>query len=298
MLLLLLAGICGTVIATLALWRAHRGSTASLLSRLPSDGAIVLYLDFATLRHSRILDIFAASEWAQEPEYRSFVARTGFDYLHDLDSALVSFHRSGTYFLLRGKFNWRKLAGYIAAQGGSCRNEMCRVVGSTPGRRISFFPLRGDLMALAVSSDESAATRLESRRQGPGLEVPKEPVWSLIPIGALRNTAGLPSGAGMFVRALGGADRILLSLSPEAARMELRLDVTCRSAADAVSLATQLKEATARLRELIARRKQAPNPRELSGVLTAGTFEQQGLHVFGRWPFERAFLEALAGGGY
>jgi hypothetical protein len=39
-----------------------------------------------------------------------------------------------------------------------------------------------------------------------------------------------------------------------------------------------------------------PNPRDLSGVLVAGTFEQRQSIVIGTWPVERGFVEALASG--
>ena len=39
-----------------------------------------------------------------------------------------------------------------------------------------------------------------------------------------------------------------------------------------------------------------PNPRDLSGVLVAGKFQQQNALVTGTWPLERGFVEALAAG--
>jgi hypothetical protein len=78
--------------------------------------------------------------------------------------------------------------------------------------------------------------------------------------------------------------------------LELLLDVTCRSPQDAAKLSTRLAEITRRLRDLIATERHAPDPRDLSGVLVAGRFEQRETRVLGRWPLDRAFLEMLAGG--
>jgi hypothetical protein len=74
------------------------------------------------------------------------------------------------------------------------------------------------------------------------------------------------------------------------------MDAACRSAADARALVTELRDTTARLRDLIARENQTPNANDLSGVLAAGAFELKDAHVLGRWPIERSFLESLAGG--
>ena len=293
--LLLLVGGCGGVIALVALFRSGKATTGNLVARLPADDAVILALDFDALRKAGIVDLFAGTNVVQEPEYRSFVEQTGFDYLHDLDLVLASFHKTGTYFLLRGNFDWRRLRDYVTSQGGTCYNTLCRVEGSTKERRISFFPLQPDIMALAVSEDDYAVVRLQARHAEPPYVMPQEPVWSVVPVGSLRKAANLPAGTRMFIRALEGAERLVLAAGPEGIALALRADVTCRSDPDAASLLRQLQGATTQLRSLIAKERQAPNPRDLSGLLSSGTFEQKGKHVYGRWPFERGLLESLAG---
>lgn len=294
--LTLLAGVCVSIIVAVAYLRSQKYSTAGLLQRLPSEGAVVLYIDFAALRRAEVLDLFASSAVAQEPEYRAFVESTGFNYLQDLDSALVSFHKTGKYLLLRGRFDWRNISQYVRAQGGRCNNSFCRMEGSTAERQISYFPLQPNIMALAVSTDGDAASRLQTRHPGPRLEVLADPVWSVIPAAVLKDSAELPAGMRMFARALQGTQKIVLSGAPEGPRLRLQLDATCNTAEDAAALAVQLRAVTALLRELIVRERQAPNPRDLSGILTAGVFEQRGRRVIGYWPVERAFLESLAVG--
>ena len=246
-----------------------------------------------------LLDALAAPAVTQEPEYVAFVAQTGFDYLKDLDSVLVSFHPHATYFVLRGRFDWKRMAAYVARQGGTCSNSFCRVQGSAEERKISYFPIHPGVMGLAVSGDEWAAYYLQgARRARAGWETPQGVVWSVIPALALRDAAQLPTGTAAFARPLGDASRIALSLSaPGAARLELRLDVTCRSEAAAAALAGELRGITERLRAQIARENQKPNPQDLSGVLTAGVFEQRGTRVVGRWPIELEFLNSLLRGG-
>jgi hypothetical protein len=291
----LLAGLCVGIIFAVAYLRSRSFSTANLLQRLPSEDAVVLYVDFEAMRRVHLLDLVTAAAAAQEPEYRSFVESTGFNYLRDLDSALVSFHASGKYLLLRGRFDWSNLSQYVRGQGGTCYNTMCRLDGSTPERKISYFPLQPNIMALAVSADDTAATRLQGRRSGPRPEILADPIWLLIPPTVLKDEARLPAGLSPFARALWGTQRVVLSGGPDGSGMRLQLDATCSSAEQAATLASQLRALTTLFRQLIAREHQIPNPRDLSGILAAGVFEQKGRRVLGSWPVQRAFLESLAG---
>jgi len=289
--LLVVAAVCATIVAGVALYRARSFSQDALLRRLPSDGAVIVSIDFGELRRAGVLKIFGGAKVTEEPEYQAFVRQTGFDYLNDLDGALISFHPSGTYFLLRGRFNWRALEEYAARQGGDCRDSFCRVAGSVAARRISFFALRKNIMALAVGADASAAVRLRTVR--PRLaEIPGDPVWTLIPIAALKQNGSVPAGAAGLAETLDGARSVVLAAAPEGARVAVRLDATCGSAAQATALATRLRDITAHLRDAVA----TPDPKDLGGVLAAGVFEQKEAHVLGRWPVEREFLESLAGG--
>jgi hypothetical protein len=292
--------VCGGA-AWLALYQRARFATASsagMLQRLPAQDAIILFLDFDTLRSGGVLKLLSNSKTSEEPEYQAFVRDTGFDYRHDLDLAAVSFGRDGEFFVIKGRFDWTKLARYAAAQGGTCSKGLCRMPGSTPERRISFFLLQSNLMALAVSTDGYAAARLEDPRSQAvqPLDRPGDPVWLSIPAESLKTTDHLPPGTRLFAAALASADKIWLSLGPQEQQFEARLAVTCRSSADAIALAGQLQHATSLLRDAIARENQKPKPTDLSGVLTAGVFEQAGRRVVGRWPLPPVFLESLAGG--
>jgi len=273
-------------------------SAPGMLQRLPAQTAIVLFLDFDTLRLGGILKLLPENKIAEDPEYQAFVRATGFGYRRDFDRAAVSFGRDGEFFVVKGKFDWKKLAAYAIAQGGACDNSLCRMPGSTPERRISFFPVQSNLMALAVSSDSFAATRLATLQPDAVqlLETPRDPVWLSIPADHLKTPDRLPAGTRLFATALSSADKILLSLGPQGKQFEARLNVTCRTAADAAALAGRLQQATSILQSMIARENQKPNPKDLSGVLTAGVFSQAGRRVFGRWPLQPVFLESLTGG--
>jgi hypothetical protein len=296
-LLVLLCAVCAGVIGVVWTLRSWRLSADELMKRLPADNAVLLYIDFAALRRAGVLQLFEGSEVIQEPEYRAFKVGTGLDYQRDLNSALVSLSPQGHYLIVRGRFDWSRLGEWVTEQGGTCYNSSCRVRGSAPDRNVSFFPLQPDLMALAVSKDTFGADLLLTRKSGGRpASFPGQPVWAFVSAGALRQADKLPPSARMFAQALEASDGILLAAEPRGVRWELRLEVACRSAQDAATLAAHLEKVTLLLREAILREGKQPDPRDLSGVLTAGVFERKERLVYGRWPLERVFLESLARG--
>jgi hypothetical protein len=293
----LVAAICGAALWGVTRYRSRLLTPASLLKRIPSSDAVVIYLDFAALRHAGVLGMLDSSKVTEEPEYQDFVRKIDFNYKQDLDTVMLAFAPTGKYLLARGQFDWKSLRAYVESENGQCYNALCRMPGSTPDRRISFFPLQSNLMALAVSQDESAALRLESSAAGSNAEVPNAPVWIAFPGAALKSAEGLPDGTRPFARAVERADSVVLSFVPENKRLAAKLTVACHSSQDASDLAAQLSATTKLLSQMIAREHQTPNPADLSGVLTSGSFRSEGARVFGYWPIERAFVENMLGGG-
>ncbi len=295
--MLVVAAVCGAGIWGVAYYRSRQLSTPQdALRYVPAGDAALLYIDFAALRSSGILQMLLSSRVAEEPEYTAFVRKTDFDYKQDLDSALVAFTPKSKYFLARGRFDWSRLKAYVKDEDGSCYNSVCEMAGSTPQRKISFMPLRRDLLALAVAPDERAVMDLMQPAAKPAFVPPEAPVWLSMPGALLRSADTFPEGTRAFARSMAQADRITLSLGPQGQRFELRANIVCRSDAEAIALAAQLENTTAALRQMIAREHQVPNPRDLSGVLTGGSFRHDGPRVLGSWPVERAFLQEIAGG--
>src|SRR5580658_5773771 len=146
-------------------WYHARGAApaSSLVSYLPADNASVVYIDVDAMRRSGILNLVAGSKAVEEPDYQQFVNETKFDYRQDLDAIAAAFKDGKVYFALRGRFHWRNLNDYAARQGGSCHGEFCVVAGSQPNRRISFYPLRHDVLAMAISPDDFAAYQVASQ---------------------------------------------------------------------------------------------------------------------------------------
>ena len=283
-------------IGTVAYLKTRNLAPEAVLARLPSDDAAVLSIDFDALRRGGIFDMLSGPLVQEEPEYKTFVEKTAFDYRRDLDQAFISFHSTGVYFLVRGRFDWKRLETYAREQGGGCSNGLCRMPGSVPERKISFFPLKPNLMAMAVSTDESAATRMaEPAKSARAIALLKQPVWLSLPSSTLRKADNFPTGTRLFAKAIEGAESATISLAPQGKAIEAQLDVVCRNAKEASIVAEQFQKVTGLLRTIIEKEKQKPNPGDLSGVLTAGVFRQEDTRVVGRWPIERAFLDNLMG---
>jgi len=292
-LFLLAASIGGIVYAVIWL-RSRPVGVVEQLKRMPERDAVVFYVDFAALRRAGVLRLLDASKMAEDADYRAFAEKINLDWREDLDSAMVAVGPSGKFMLVHGRFDWRRLQSYAKGAGGECNAGGCRLPGSTPDRHISFQPLQRSLMALAVSKDDDwAVHRIGRSRSAPDSDVPDAPFWVRIPGAVLKAGGELPSGTRMFAHSVEQADSVTLLLAPTGDRLEARLDVACRNDKDAVVMAGELTRVTAMLREMIEREHQKPNPADLSGVLTSGSFYSEGRRVLGRWPIEHSFLENL-----
>ena len=297
LLLVVVAVICGGSVWGVVWYRSRPLSLPAMMKRVPGQGAPLLYVDFAALRQAGILQLLGGAQASQDPEYLAFVRRTRFDYRQDLDSALVAFAPTGTYMLVKGRFDWPSLRAYAQSESGSCAYSLCRVPGSSESRRISFLPLQTNLMAIAVSSDESAATDMTNSAGGSAPEPPLGAIWLMLPGSWLRSRPGLPDGTQSFARSVEQADLITLSFVPESDHLAARLVVQCHTDHEAAEVSAQLILATARLREAITREHHTPNPADLSGPLSSGSFRSEGKRVLGNWTFEPVFVHNLLGGG-
>src|SRR5690349_8524658 len=74
---------------------------AEMVAWLPHTGATLAYMDVAAMRKAGLLDAFAGAKTVQDPEYRSFIQGTGFDYRRDLDAFAGAFTGSSGFFVVR-----------------------------------------------------------------------------------------------------------------------------------------------------------------------------------------------------
>lgn len=269
-----------------------------LVAYLPMKGSMLVYIDGAAIRNSGLMNLIAGSRAAEELEYQQFVDQTLFDYRQDLDAVAAAVGGEDIFFLLRGRFHWRNLMDYAVKQGGTCHNGFCSVAGSRPNRFISFFPIRSDLMAMAVSDDKSAAYSVKTPSAKLNISVPEQPVWILIPSSVLAKPDSLPAGIRPFAPVLKSADEVLFSLGPQAAGMSMELRVTCKDAASAAALLVDLQKATASLRQVNARQNAKPNPGDLGAILSTGVFRRDNTRVFGDWAIPRSFIDAVVSSPY
>jgi hypothetical protein len=290
-------GISVALVATAVYWRRARDySAAELASLLPDRNGALFFADVALIRKSGAFSQLTNSPIPEEAEYRQFVEQTGFDYKSDLDGLLAYQSKGISLFLAKGSFDWKRLSDYAQSQGGKCVNGFCSAPTSKPGSHLSFFAIDKRTMGVGIGPNPSVARRLKTRvSKEPDPSIPDQPLWLLLPESALAETENLPAGTRQFAKLLAGAERTLFTLGPSGNRFELVMDVTCKTAEQAAVLRTDFQNLTVMLKNLIAREKQQPNPADLSGVLTAGSFSREDRHVIGRWPLEPAFLQSLGG---
>jgi hypothetical protein len=267
-----------------------------MLKRMPAGDAVVVFIDFGKLRRGRGQQLLDSMTAGQDPEYQRFIQKIDFDYRHDLDTAMLAIAPSGKYMLLKGRFDWKALTSYVLSVDGRCNNSVCRLIGSTPERRISFFPLQTNLMAMAVSQDEFAAERLQTVNQRPDPELPDAPIWMMIPPGIVDSGQVLPDGTPMFARSLVRAQSVMLWLAPDGDAFAAKLSVRFATVDDAVVAASQLTKTTGLLRRMIESENKVPNPADLSGFLTSGAFHNEGTKVMGNWPISQLLIENMLGG--
>ena len=165
-----------------------------LVQYLPPDQAVHAYVDVNLLRSAGLLDLLAGSKAAEEPDYRRFIDQTGFDYRTDLDAVAAAFVHGDTYIVARGRFQWKRLNDYAREQGGNCRNIDCTMPASTPGRHISFYPIRSSILALAVSKEERGIDMIGPKQWHNPPNLPPDPVWISAPSYMFGDTESLPAG--------------------------------------------------------------------------------------------------------
>ena len=273
----------------------HSGTTPADFARyFPAREATVFYIDIGAIRASGLLDKLVGSTVGEDPEYRKFIEQTGFDYKRDLNQVMLNSAGGIHYFVLQGRFDWQKLESYAANQSGTCRDGYCYMKGSTPDRVISWRRIRRDMMALASARDEAGARAIDRRSDDPvTFQIPKASLWLYLPSEALHSASQLPAGTRMIAKALEPAQRAVFSLAANEDHFQLVMDVVCGSQEEAAIMKAQLESITKLLTSLIRRETKKPNPDDLSGVLTSGSFSRSETHVIGNWTIRRAFLLSL-----
>ncbi len=267
-----------------------------LLSLLPVRNETVFSVDVAALRRTGFMRLLAGTKPVKERDYETFVQATGLDYTRDLDNLAGAADNQELFFTLRGRFDWDRLRGYARNHGGSCGSDFCEIATSRPERWASFLRVQPDVIGLAVSRNRRAAEALRPPGKRSHQPAANEPVWVSVSPGTLRRVSELP-GMGMFAQALTPAEEVVLALTRaggnEQNAFNVRLQAAFSDAASAGAARNQLQLDTKLLKLELARERQQPNPGDLTGLLTSGSFEVVDRHVVGVWPIRKEFVANL-----
>jgi hypothetical protein len=291
--------LLSAAVVAVARWRNHsmQWDPAHMVAALPGERPPIFYADVDALRKAGILDLLAGSKAAEDSDYRQFVEQIGFDYRTDLDAVAGAFLNGESFFTVRGRFQWKQLADYARNQGGECHYAICSLQASSPGRKISFYPLRADVLALAVTSEQSGVEAISPSSVMKFDSLPAEPLWISASSAALAATEALPAGLRALLGSLEKVDRITVAAGAQGQRAQLRLSVLCKTPEEAESVKGDLSAAIDALKETSAPQPIASPPEpDWAGFLRGGVFRRTGLEVTGTWPVEQSFLNALVSG--
>ena len=268
-----------------------------MLAFLPSGDGTVFFIDVAELRQAGMLKLLTGSKPISDPEYQEFVHQTHFEYGTSLDAVAGKVNRQGIFAIARGRFEWSKLRDYAKAHGGFCVKRICSVPSSKAGRWLMFSPIQPDVMALTFSANSSAVEKLRRDDAAASALMRSEPVWVNVSMDLLRNPLNVPQPLRTFAMSLQSADSVVFSLNRPVentgAVFNLQLKASYTTPAAAETARNQFEIQTRMLKLELAREHQRPNPRDLTGLLTAGTFQVVGKQLAATWPVRIEFLNAL-----
>ena len=267
-----------------------------LITLLPPGDLTTFFIDFAALRRGGLLHLFTGITPASEKDYRDFMASTHFDYARDMDALAGGINGGQIFFLMRGRFDWGKLRQFAIAHDGACDDDACQAPGTQPHRWVNFIRIQPDTVAVAISQNSTAADFM--RPPGRRLQdtSPGDPVWVSVSPTLLKDPTTLPKPLQIFAISLQAAQSVLLSAGHAEHSNEaftVQLEAVFPNAPSADTSRKQLQIQTRMLQLELARENQQPNPADLTGLLTAGTFQSGNSHVFGTWPVRKELLKAL-----
>ncbi len=298
MLVLLAAAGAAAIYGVLVMYRMGADpSVADLLRRMPDTNALTLHVDLKAIRASGMGGLLEGSAVAEEGDYRRFVAESGFDWTRDLDAVTATKAGNDWYLFIRGRFDMERVRNFALARGGACRNGFCEVAGATPGRRVSYFPVTSNLLALATSKGQMSVSRLVQKRKTDWTGgVPEGSAWVSFNGSVLAGDPALPSGGRLFGKVLSETERTTFSVVAGTGGLELSMRAFTKSPGAAENVKSQLEGVTKEFKGYFDRMGQPSRPDDLSGLLLSGQFAVTGNEVSGRWPLHPDLLKKLAGG--
>lgn len=288
---------CGFVLAYYFL-RPQYQTPERLIGLLPRPDAVLFYADVDTLRRSGFIQRLQGAKGLEDPDYQRFVRETRFSYARDLDALAVASLPNQLFAALRGHFDWHRLSQYALHQGGICHNTYCQVPTSTQGRWLSFFPIRSNVMGLAISSDPSAAYELLPRHGAPEVHIPPYTAWVTVPRRLLDNPASLSPAAQVFATALSSASQVTLGIEQDQSTgresdLTVRLSAKYDSVSQAEAAQHHLQQITGILKAVTSQERSGLNAPNLTAILSSGIFRAVNGSVEGFWPVSQEAIDSL-----
>ncbi len=272
-------------------------SDPDLLKLLPAGDATVFYARVDLLRRAGMLNLVTDAK-SPDADYQAFVRATRFDYRKDVDVIAGSITDQAAFVVVKGHFDWDRIEKYARNQGGYCRPDTCDLNGNSPGNWISLVRIQPNVMGIAVGKEKSLSRQIHVGQQAMTDSLPGEPVWVKVAPHLLRNPSSVPVGLRIFLISLQPANSVVIALGPAPASavdaaFEIKLGAQCRSSSTADTVRKQLEIDTRMLKLELTHEHQQPNPADLTGLLTSGTFDTSGKEVRGYWPVRKELLKAL-----
>jgi hypothetical protein len=269
-------------------------TNTDLMKLLPPGDLTVFFLDLSKLRQAGLLGLLAGVRPAAEADYQAFLSQTGFDYRRDMDALAGALDGDQLFFAIRGRFDWTKLKQYALAHSGVCERDYCTIPGSKPDRWVNFLPIQSDVMGLSISANGSAADVLRPPGRRVQDQPPADPVWLKVSQSLLKNPSAVPMLGRMFAIVLQSANSVVFSLGTmPGLAAGVRLNAAFPNNAAADTARTQMEMQTKLLKLELTREHQPSSPSDLTGLLTAGSFQVVEKHLIGIWPVRNELLREL-----
>jgi len=241
---------------------AKTGAAPEILTLLPADAPVIVYIDVATLRRLQGSPLasmlgLAGQNPGEDRDYENFVRDTGFDYTRDLDQVAVAFWPSlspkarpeevenRALAIADGRFDENKIKAYALRSGTAVavENRSLYVVPGNPAVAIEF--LSPPRLALASGPDPAQLLFEAGPAVRHGLIEDRIHRVAGAPLFAVAETDHLPSsvydglrGAPQFQTIAHSVRGLMLAGQPDGDLIHLTLDAECDSMARAVELAT------------------------------------------------------------
>jgi hypothetical protein len=291
--LFLLAGVVAAV--ALILWGIqfyrHRfvRQNSDVVRLLPPEDLTLVYADLGLLRQAQLVGLLANIKVAPDKEYADFIRDTGFDYTRDLDAIVIGTDSSQTFLVGRGRFDWAKLHMFALSHGGTCQDDACRIPATTAGRWVNLITVQPDVLAVAISSNQTAADNLRPPGRRVQEEIPSAPVWAKLSHAMLANPAALPLAARIFAIDLQSAASVTIAAVPD--KLEVHASFANGAAADTAR--RQLEIQTRLLTVALKQSGEKADSGSIGGLLAGGRFQVAGNEVSGSWPIGAELLRSL-----